>query len=245
MFDFHLFFIFFSSETTTQTNNDSNCNVTSVISKETGASETESREIDPFESIQEWLNRELGGKPDLEIRSDSPIFDDWDDINYDTDEEEDFDFLDTLQSPSSYDSQSIPGSEGYGTDTSDFSESLINLLNRSSESSNLPQNTSLSQVEEPEKALKKPAAQPKKTFSFTSSQTVASGKSLPEVIKPRIINIKDNRVQGNIPKGAKITRVYQIPTLNSGSTVSSKVGTQSRKTVVVKVLKPKNGLVFY
>ena len=228
---------------TSKTKNENQCSVTSVLSGDNKASPTDDKEedIDPFESIQEWLNRELGAKPEPEIRSDSPIFDDWDDINYDSDDDDDFDFLDTLQSPTTFDSQSIPGSEGYGTDTSDLSESLINLLNSQSETVKSPNNAFSAADLETKKPSEKTLSEAKKTFSFTSSQTVVSSKSHPEVIKPRIITVKDNRVQGSIPKGAKITRVYQIPSLNSGSTVSSKVGTQSRKTVVVKVLKPKNG----
>ena len=207
-------------------------------------------EIDPFESIQEWLNQELGGKTDLEpeFRSESPIFDDWDDISYDSNEEDDLDFLNDLPpTDKSVDEQSIPGSEGYGTDTSDLND-LLNYQ-PSSLKSQICVVTPESTTAESKKTIievSKTAKDTNKVLTFTRSQTVCSAKSSVESSRPRIISLKDGRIQGAlIPKEGKITRVYQIPTIKNSnttpSTIASKVGTQSRKTVVVKVLKPKNG----
>ena len=203
-------------------------------------------DFDPFDSIQEWLNKELGGKTDIdsEIRSDSPILDDWDDITYESDDDDEFDFLRPLSPPNkSLDCQSIPGSEGYGTDTSDVNDPFKSILNCATDSILPPKEPTLTYQSETEQSTKKfeTSEASTKQITFTSSQTVCAGKSQVETAKPRIITLKDGCVQGTLPKEAKITKVYQIPTISSGSTVSSKVGTQTRKTVVVKVLKPKNG----
>ena len=200
---------------------------------------------DHFESIQEWLNKELGEKTETQpvFRSESPIFDDWDDITYDSDDDDDLDFLNDISYPDKpLDNQSIPGSEGYGTDTSDLAElftSQPNLENLSKARSN---SNSSADREKTTIEVSKAAEETSKVpvIAFTSSQTVCGAKFGSEN-KPRIISLKDNHLQGKLPKEAKITKVYQIPTINGGSSVLSKVGVQSRKTVVVKVLKPKNG----
>ena len=238
--------------------NRESCCVTSVLSNTSEKSIVGSKldtEFDPYESIQEWLNRELGGKfspdsekidPDSDFRSNSPILDDWDDISYDSDDDEEFDFSRILQSPKSFDCGSVPGSEGYGTDTSDLNDSLICWLNSQSNSLQTP-TTSSPSLQLPVKSegtlelSKTKSEETNKIISFTSSQTICTGKSQTEIIRPRTLCTNENLIQGNAPKGAKITRVYQIPTIGTSSSVASKVGTQSRKTVVVKVLKPKNG----
>ena len=247
--------IFYSTETTvsSKTSEEQLCSVSSSLAKDTelihySTGQQIDTDIDPFESIQEWLNKELGGQTEIEpeFRSESPIFDDWDDIAYDSNDDDEFDFFNSLSPPdNSLDGQSQPGSEGYGTDTSDLNE----LLNNQPSTVSTPKtcaavsNSPAASCENQKTVVEvsKSTECKNKVVTFTSNQTVCTTKVIPENNKPRILSLKNNRIQGKIPGEAKITKVYQIPSLNGTSTIASKVGTQSRKTVVVKVLKPKNG----
>lgn len=193
-----------------------------------------------------------------------PIFDDWDDLSYDTDDDDDFDFLNNLTSTSlkSPDNLSTHGSEGYGTDTSENGDLLAQAIETL-----LPKEASL--LEETNVLAKDPINlyQPEPILTHTTSKTL--NVAIPET--PKLAFQANSLIQSKKPtslikvlksspitkcepvkvltfpkptepqKLTKITKVYQVPKLEKNTTSSARVETKLRKTVVVRVIRPTKG----
>nr|CAB3263852.1 MITF transcription factor [Phallusia mammillata] len=163
-----------------------------------------------------------------ELESDfEPLFDDWDSLPYDSDDDDGELFRSLMASPvGTTDNTSVHGSEGYGTDTSDTADTLNVASSKDSEVTSKP-----AQVVASPKLIKDsnkpftPVFQAHSLIRTQATKTVAS-KCSPVLF-----------LNKNLEKGKNaVTRVYHIP--KPDPTQGNKVETQTRKTVLLRVVRP-------
>lgn len=196
------------------------CYISSFSSEEKSASTNDLSDLLP-----------VGAQEELEAEFEQ-LFDDWDSLPCDSDDD-DGDFLRSLiSSPlGTNDSTSIHGSEGYGTDTSDTGDTLNASPAIQTETLSKP----LEIIKEVSpKQLEENIKPPTPVFQAHSLIRCQPTKSAAPKSSP-VIFLNKNRVT---KKPAAVTRVYHIPKIDSTSQGNTKVETQKRKTVLLRVIRP-------
>ncbi|XP_076800546.1 uncharacterized protein LOC143445375 isoform X1 [Clavelina lepadiformis] len=182
---------------------------------------------DSEDSVENWLKARSDSAValDQDFGDSLSMYDAWENVDNDSDDE-DFNFVHNLQlSPSekSFGQASVFESEGYGTDTSDISDAVT------------PSCTSpdLSKANESPKAsviLKK--------ISVVRPKIITIPQKL--IVHPPKSNFACSKKCDASSGPGQTTKVCQVSVLKSIPCASAKVDTSSRKTVVVRVIKPNN-----